>query len=99
MVATCTKTTFLSASELGYDVEGYDDEDANAQCSIAGESDYLLSDFMDNDEVEMAQQDDDYPKLQVAQPDEERPVEDDKDEVGELSSVNAWSFESDSQAS
>ncbi|KAE9055071.1 hypothetical protein PF006_g33075, partial [Phytophthora fragariae] len=99
MVATCTKTTFLSASELGYEVEGYDDEDANAQCSSAGESDYLLSDFMDNDEVEMAQQDGDYPKLQVAQPDEERPVEDDKDEVGELSSVNAWSFESDSQAS
>ncbi|KAE8888211.1 hypothetical protein PF003_g27769 [Phytophthora fragariae] len=98
-VATCTKTTFLSASELGYEVEGYDDEDANAQCSSAGESDYLLSDCMDNDEVEMAQQDGDYPKLQVAQPDEERPVEDDKDEVGELSSVNAWSFESDSQAS
>ncbi|KAE8888728.1 hypothetical protein PF002_g24250 [Phytophthora fragariae] len=99
MVDTGTKTTFLSASELGYGVEGYDDEDANAQCSSAGESDYLLSDFMDNDEVEMAQQDGDYPKLQVAQPDEERPVEDDKDEVGELSSVNAWSFESDSQAS
>ncbi|KAE9340805.1 hypothetical protein PF008_g10937 [Phytophthora fragariae] len=87
MVATCTKTAFLSASELGYEVEGYDDEDANAQCSSAGESDYLLSDFMDNDEVEMAQQD------------EERPVEVDKDEVGELSSVNAWSFECDSQAS
>ncbi|KAE8884390.1 hypothetical protein PF003_g31513 [Phytophthora fragariae] len=66
MVATCTKTTFLSASELGYEVEGYDDEDASAQCSSAGESDYLLSDFMDNDEVEMAQQDGDYPKLQVA---------------------------------
>ncbi|KAE8876914.1 hypothetical protein PF010_g12938 [Phytophthora fragariae] len=106
MVATCAKTTFLSASELGYEDEGYEDggyeddedEDADAQCSSAGESDYDLSDFVDNDDVEMAQQDGDYPKLRVAQPDE---FEDDKDEdeVGELSSVSAWSFESDSQAS
>ncbi|KAE8957381.1 hypothetical protein PR002_g31187, partial [Phytophthora rubi] len=99
MVATCAKTTFLSASELGYEDEGYEDdedEDADAQCSSAGESDYDLSDFVDNDDVEMAQQDGDYPKLRVAQPDE---VQDDKDEVGELSSVSAWSFESDSQAS
>ncbi|KAG6611926.1 uncharacterized protein IUM83_14164 [Phytophthora cinnamomi] len=97
MVATCAKTTFLSASELGYEEEGYDDdesEDADAQCSSAGESDYDLSGFADGDDMDV---DADYPKLRVAQPDED--AQDGKDEVGELSSVSAWSFESDSQAS
>ncbi|GMF36039.1 unnamed protein product [Phytophthora lilii] len=100
VVATCSRTTFLSAAELGYEEEGYD-EDAAAEDeteAAASESDYDLSDFPEASDLDMdvdlAQQGEgDYPKLRVARP------EDDKDEVGELSSVSAWSFDSDSQAS
>ncbi|EGZ10767.1 hypothetical protein PHYSODRAFT_337540 [Phytophthora sojae] len=80
---------------IPYEEEGYVDdenEDADAQCSSAGESDYDLSDFAEADDVDMAQQDAeaaDYPKLRVAQPDEEYPGEDDKDEVGELPSASS----------
>ncbi|GMF58137.1 unnamed protein product [Phytophthora fragariaefolia] len=96
MVATCAQTTFLSAAELGYEEQGYgddeDDEDADAQCS---ESDHDLSDLLDDGDMDhLDDDDDDYPKLRVAQPPDEP-----QDEVGELSSVSAWSFDSDSQTS
>ncbi|ETI31499.1 hypothetical protein F443_21544 [Phytophthora nicotianae P1569] len=108
MVATCSKTTFLSASELGYEEEGYvegehaDDE----EYSGASESDYDLSDFAEvNEDIDMdvdfaagEQSESDYPKLRVAQSDSEHDGEDEKETIAE-SSVSAWSFESDSQAS
>jgi hypothetical protein len=86
VVATCSKTTFLSASELGYEEEGYVEdeggEDAEAGAgycsSSASQSDLDLSEFMDADDIEM---------------------DVDRDTVGEQSSVSAWSFDSDSQAS
>ncbi|KAG2787267.1 hypothetical protein PC116_g22782 [Phytophthora cactorum] len=109
MVATCSKTTFLSASELGYEEEGYvEDENADDdEYSGASESDYDLSDFAEvNDDIDMdvdfaageQASESDYPKLRVAQPDREDDGEDEKETIGE-SSVSAWSFENDSQAS
>ncbi|KAK1946611.1 hypothetical protein P3T76_002164 [Phytophthora citrophthora] len=110
MVATCSKTTFLSASELGYEEEGYveDDQDGD-EYSGASESDYDLSDFAEvNEDIDMdvdfaaAEQasDSDYPKLRVAQPHDGALDDDEKETIGgEQSSVSAWSFESDSQAS
>ncbi|KAL4123961.1 hypothetical protein PRIC2_009806 [Phytophthora ramorum] len=96
MVATCARTTFLSASELGYEEEGYEEDAADED--EGSESDYDLSDFLDDDDMDVDGADDDYPKLRVAQPHEERSDEE-RDESGEQSSVSAWSFESDSQAS
>ncbi|KAG1692088.1 hypothetical protein DVH05_007536 [Phytophthora capsici] len=109
MVATCSKTTFLSASELGYEEEGYvEDEQDGDEYSGASESDYDLSDFAEvNEDIDMdvdfaaAEQasDSDYPKLRVVQP-YDGELDDEKETVGgEQSSVSAWSFESDSQAS
>ncbi|KAL3665708.1 hypothetical protein V7S43_009142 [Phytophthora oleae] len=109
MVATCSKTTFLSASELGYEEEGYVEDEADEEdgdeYSGASESDYDLSDFAEvNEDIDMdvdfaaaeRASDSDYPKLRVAQSHED----DEKETVGgEQSSVSAWSFESDSQAS
>jgi hypothetical protein len=114
VVATCSKTTFLSASELGYEEEGYVEdeggEDAEAGAgycsSSASQSDLDLSEFMDADDIEMdvdfaaAQDgDSDYPKLRVLLPDDELNGDEERDTVGEQSSVSAWSFDSDSQAS
>lgn len=104
MVATCSKTTFLSASELGYEEEGYVEDEAREEDDDDdeySESDYDLSDFPENnDDIDMDfaahESESDYPKLRVAQPDV---GEDEKDVGGEQSSVSAWSFESDSQAS
>ncbi|KAG7375618.1 hypothetical protein PHYPSEUDO_000458 [Phytophthora pseudosyringae] len=108
MVATCSKTTFLSASELGYEEEGYVEdeaqEDADDDDDEYSESDYDLSDFAEvNDDFDMdvdfaateQASDGDYPKLRVAQ--SYMPGLDTGG--GEQSSVSAWSFESDSQAS
>ncbi|KAI9981614.1 hypothetical protein PInf_009370 [Phytophthora infestans] len=110
MVATCSKTTFLSASELGYEEEGYV-EDANAddeEYSGASESDYDPSDFAEvNEDIDMdvdsaatgQMNESDYPKLRVAPSGVEvDDGEDEKETIAE-SSVSAWSFESDSQAS
>ncbi|OWZ03008.1 hypothetical protein PHMEG_00025330 [Phytophthora megakarya] len=91
MVATCSKTTFLSASELGYEEEEDDEDDY----SEASESDYDLSDFAEvhDMEVDVAESESDYPKLRVQSDDSDDKM------TGEQSSVSAWSFESDSQAS
>ncbi|KAF1773428.1 hypothetical protein GQ600_988 [Phytophthora cactorum] len=102
MVATCSKTTFLSASELGYEEEGYvEDENADDdEYSGASESDYDLSDFVEvNDDIDMdvdfaageQASESDYPKLRVAQPDREDDGEDEKETMASRSDSQASS--------
>ncbi|KAL4128909.1 hypothetical protein PRIC2_007889 [Phytophthora ramorum] len=106
-------TTFLSASELGYEEKGYveedgdedGDEDAEADdegcSSSSSQSDLDLSEFMDADNIDM---DVDFAAAHDGEKDCPKlrviqPDDEETDTIGEESSVSAGSFDSDSQAS
>uniref|UniRef100_H3GEU0 Uncharacterized protein n=1 Tax=Phytophthora ramorum TaxID=164328 RepID=H3GEU0_PHYRM len=104
-------TTFLSASELGYEEKCYveedgdedGDEDAEADdegcSSSASQSDLDLGEFMDADNIDV-----DFAAAHDGENDCPKlrviqPDDEETDTIGEESSVSAGSFDSDSQAS